>query len=429
MRKMCGRVLAGVLVTGLVLTGCGGGKEPSGGGTAGTETAGADGTGAVSGGSGAGNGSGSVGMDTTGFLMDVLNADIQTADVQKTTKDYTVPTNIFDRLADIQVDDQGVSKIVPSLAEKWDISGDGLEYTFYLQKGVKFQNGNDFTAEDVLYTFERLLTVEGGLNTELLDQVKGAAELMEGTADTLEGVEVVDDYTVKITLKEPFAAFLSCLTAPGLSIYDSEATEAAGDQFGMDPAVTVGTGPFKFAGWNFNDQLVLVKNDDYWRGAPELPGVVIKIIPDTETQTMMFESGELDLLDLDFVTDAADRFLETYPDQIVQGPRVGITYFTMNFNKEPFQDVKVRQAVQMAIDRQAILDALYGGRGQVEHGIYPYGLIGFNEGKTKISYDPEGAKALLEEDGYGSGFNKELAEDASTSDNFNMAMEIIKTMI
>lgn len=429
MRKMFGRVLAGVLVTGLVLTGCGGGKEPSGGGTAGTETAGADGTGAVSGGSGAGNGSGSVGVDTTGFLMDVLNADIQTADVQKTTKDYTVPTNIFDRLADIQVDDQGVSKIVPSLAEKWDISGDGLEYTFYLQKGVKFQNGNDFTAEDVLYTFERLLTVEGGLNTELLDQVKGAAELMEGTADTLEGVEVVDDYTVKITLKEPFAAFLSCLTAPGLSIYDSEATEAAGDQFGMDPAVTVGTGPFKFAGWNFNDQLVLMKNDDYWRGAPELPGVVIKIIPDTETQTMMFESGELDLLDLDFVTDAADRFLETYPDQIVQGPRVGITYFTMNFNKEPFQDVKVRQAVQMAIDRQAILDALYGGRGQVEHGIYPYGLIGFNEGQTKISYDPEGAKALLEEAGYGSGFTMELAADASASDTVTMALEIIKEQL
>jgi len=191
----------------------------------------------------------------------------------------------------------------------------------------------------------------------------------------------------------------------------------------------VGTGPFKFAGWNFNDQLVLVKNDDYWRGAPELPGVVIKIIPDTETQTMMFESGELDLLDLDFVTDAADRFLETYPDQIVQGPRVGITYFTMNFNKEPFQDVKVRQAVQMAIDRQAILDALYGGRGQVEHGIYPYGLIGFNEGQTKISYDPEGAKALLEEAGYGSGFTMELAADASASDTVTMALEIIKEQL
>ena len=106
----------------------------------------------------------------------MLNADIQTVDVQKTSKDYAVPMNVFDRLVEIEVDGQGNSKIVPSLAKDWDISGDGLEYTFHLRDDVKFQNGNDFTAEDVLYTFERLLTVEGGVNTELLDQVKGAAD-------------------------------------------------------------------------------------------------------------------------------------------------------------------------------------------------------------------------------------------------------------
>ena len=423
MKRKLSLILAGTLAFGLALTGCGGGAS-QGNEAGGESSASASGAGETSGSAGTASGT-----DTAGFMMDVLNADIQTADVQKTSKDYTVPTNIYDRLVEIEVDDQGASKIVPSLAENWDISGDGLEYTFHLRQGVKFQTGNDFTAEDVSYTFTRLLTVEGGVNTELLDQVKGAAELIEGSADTLEGVEVVDDYTVKVTLKEPFAAFLSCLTAPGLSIYDSEATEAAGDQFGMDPAVTVGTGPFKFVGWTFNDQLVLERNEDYWRGAPQLPGVVIKIIPDTETQTMMFENGELDLLDLDFVTDAADRFLETYPDQIVQGPRVGITYFTMNFNIEPFQEVKVRRAVQMAIDRQAILDALYGGRGQVEHGIYPFGLIGFHDGKSKISYDPEGAKALLEEAGYGSGFTMELAADASASDTVTMALEIIKEQL
>lgn len=424
MKKKLSLALASVMTLGLILSGCGGNNTSSGsGGGDGSVPAADDTTAAET------TASGDTGVDTTGFMIDVLNADIQTADVQKTSKDYTLPQNIYDRLLEIEVDDAGVSKIVPSLAEDWDISADGLEYTFHLRQDVKFQNGNDFTAEDVVYTFHRLLTVENGVNTELLDQVKGAAEVIEGSADTLEGVEMVDDYTVKITLKEPFAAFLSCLTAPGLSIYDSEATEAAGDQFGMDPAVTVGTGPFCFAGWTFNDQLVLVKNEDYWKGAPELPGVVIKIIPDTETQTMMFESGELDLLDLDFVTDAADRFLETYPEQIVQGPRVGITYFTMNFAIEPFQDLKVRQAVQMAIDRQAILDALYGGRGQVEHGIYPYGLIGFNEGQTKISYDPEKAKALLAEAGYPDGFTMELAADASASDTVTMALEIIKEQL
>ncbi|MCI9105646.1 MAG: hypothetical protein HFG57_06750, partial [Lachnospiraceae bacterium] len=128
-------------------------------------------------------------------MIDVLNADIQTADVQKTTKDYTLPQNIYDRLLDIEVEDGGVSKIVPSLAEDWEISGDGLEYTFHLRQGVKFHNGNDFTADDVVYTFHRLLTVENGVNTELLDQVKGAAEVIEGSADTLEGVEKIDDYT------------------------------------------------------------------------------------------------------------------------------------------------------------------------------------------------------------------------------------------
>lgn len=424
MKKKLSLALASVMTLGLILSGCGGNNTSSGsGGGDGSVPAADDTTASET------TASGDTGVDTTGFMIDVLNADIQTADVQKTSKDYTLPQNIYDRLLEIEVDDAGVSKIVPSLAEDWDISADGLEYTFHLRQDVKFQNGNDFTAEDVVYTFHRLLTVENGVNTELLDQVKGAAEVIEGSTDTLEGVEMADDYTVKITLKEPFAAFLSCLTAPGLSIYDSEATEAAGDQFGMDPAVTIGTGPFRFVGWTFNDQLVLVKNEDYWKGAPELPGVVIKIIPDTETQTMMFESGELDLLDLDFVTDAADRFLETYPEQIVQGPRVGITYFTMNFAIEPFQDLKVRQAVQMAIDRQAILDALYGGRGQVEHGIYPYGLIGFNEGQTKISYDPEKAKALLAEAGYPDGFTMELAADASASDTVTMALEIIKEQL
>ena len=417
MKKKISLMLAAALTAGLALTGCGGSKtSDTTDNTAGAES---ESTAETKG----------VDVDTTGYLIAALNADIQTADVQKTSKDYEVPFNIFDRLVDVEVDADGNSKIVPSLAESWDISDDGLEYTFHLRQGVKFHSGNDFTAEDVAYTFHRMLTVEGGVNTEFIDQIKGADELLAGETDTLEGVEVVDDYTIKVTLKEPFAGFLASISSPGVSIYDSEATEAAGDQFGMDPAVTVGTGPFEFASWSFNNQLVLTRNEDYWKGASGLPGVVIKIIPDTETQSMMFESGELDILDLDYAADSVDRFTETYPDQIVQGPRVGIVYFTMNFNKEPFQDVRVRKAVQMSIDRQAILDALYGGRGQVEQGIFPHGLIGFNPDQEEIKYDPEAAKALLAEAGYADGFDMEIAADSSASDTMTMALEIVSDQL
>ena len=417
MKKKISLMLAAALTAGLALTGCGGSKtSDTTDNTAGAEN---ESTAEVKG----------VDVDTTGYLVAALNADIQTADVQKTSKDYEVPFNIFDRLVDVEVGTDGNSKIVPSLAESWDISDDGLEYTFHLRQGVKFHNGNDFTAEDVAYTFHRMLTVEGGVNTEFIDQIKGADELLAGETDTLEGVEVVDDYTIKVTLKEPFAGFLASISSPGVSIYDSEATEAAGDQFGMDPAVTVGTGPFEFSSWSFNNQLVLTRNEDYWKGASGLPGVVIKIIPDTETQSMMFESDELDILDLDYAADSVDRFTETYPDQIVQGPRVGIVYFTMNFNKEPFQDVRVRKAVQMSIDRQAILDALYGGRGQVEQGIFPHGLIGFNPDQEEIKYDPEAAKALLAEAGYADGFDMEIAADSSASDTMTMALEIVSDQL
>lgn len=368
-------------------------------------------------------------VDTTGFIRTCLVADIQTADVHKTSKDYEVPLNIYDRLVDVEVEADGSTKIVGNLAESWDVSSDGLVYTFHLRQGVKYHNDADFTADDVKYSFERMLTVTGGTNSEFVDQILGATELFNGEAEELEGVKVLDDYTVEVTLREPYAGFLACLSSSGVAIYDRESTEEAGDQFGLDPSVTFGTGPFKFASWTLNDELVLVRNDNYWKGAPTLPGIVIKIVPDVQTQTMMFENGELDIVDLDYARDSIDHFQATYPDQIVGGPRVGITYFTMNENIEPFADVKVRKAVQMAIDRQAILDSLYGGRGQLENGIFPQGLIGHNTNIPAIEYNPEEAKKLLEEAGYGDGFTMEIAADSSASDTVTMALQVIKDQL
>ena len=421
MRKRFRLILAAAAAASLLLSGCGGSTSGDGS-DAQTEQAGnAEGTESA--------GSTSSGTDTSGFLVVPLVADIQTADVHKTTEDYEIPLNLDVRLVDIEVKEDGSSEIVPSLAESWEISGDALTYTFHLRQGVKFHNGEELTADDVEYSFTRQLSVEGAVNTDFLAQIKGASQLLEGTADQLEGFETVDDYTFTITLSEPYAGFLACLSTPGCSIYNREATEAAGDQFGLDPSVTVGTGPFRLTDWTINDQLVLTRYEDYWKGPSELPGVVIRIVPDTETQRMMFESGELDVVDLDYLPDAVDDFTTRYPDQIVSGPRVGTTYFTMNQNIEPFQDVRVRKAVQMAIDRQAILDALYGGRGQVENGIYPHGLYGFNSSLPEITYDPEEAKALLAEAGYANGFEMQIAADSSASDATNQALEIIQAQL
>lgn len=370
------------------------------------------------------------GVDTTNFLK-IVEATPDTVDTQCTTDYYTVGMNIFDRLVEVQANGDGTSQIVPSLAKNWDISDDGLTYTFYLEEGVKYSNGADFTASDVLYTIKRMLTNPKAVNGDIYDMIVGAEELAAGTADTISGVEIVDDYTIKMTLTQPYAAFLACLTTPGASMLDEETTEAAGDQFGIDPAVTIGTGPFIFDSWEFNAQMVLVANPDCWSGAPACEGIVMMDIPDEATQRMMFENGELDLLDLDNAASQADYFLnnEAYTDQIVSGTRVGTYYIALNELHEALSNVKVRQALQHAIDRQAILDALYGGRGTVENGIFATGLIGHNNDLPELAYDVELAKELLAQGGYPDGFEMELCYSSDSGQITKDLLEIVSAQL
>ena len=360
-------------------------------------------------------------LDTTNFLK-IADDNPDTTDPHCTSEYYTVAMNVFDRLVEVQAHDDGTSEIVPSLAKDWEISDDGLEYTFYLEEGIKYSNGADMTASDVLYSFTRLLTYEKAINDDVVDMIVGAQALMEGTAETLEGFEIIDDYTFKITLEQPYAAFLAGLTTPGASILDEETTEAAGEQFGIDPALTIGTGPFIFYEWTFNSQIILIANENCWSGAPACEGIVMKFIDDQDTMRMMFENGELDILDLDNAPSQADYFLDNpdYADNIVSGMRVGIYYIALNEAFEPLDNVLVRKALQCSVDRQAILDALYGGRGQVQNGIFPVGLIGYNPDLPEIEYDVERAKELLAEAGYADGFDLTFTissdADATTKD-------------
>lgn len=367
-------------------------------------------------------------LSSDNIVRTAIKSDIQTIDMHKTSNNYMVPLNVFDRLVEVEVKD-GKSEIVPSLAKSWDISEDGKTYILHLMEGVKFHNGEDFKADDVVYSLNRIVTVQGAVNSGFVSQIEGFDELTNGVATELSGVKAIDDYTIEIKLKEPYAGFMASLAAAPVSILDEKTTTMAGDKFGIEPEFTVGTGPFKLKEWKLNEGIELVKNENYWKEAPKIDGVEIKVVPDTETQNIMYRNGELDILDLDYMVDYIPTYKQEFKDNLVFVPRVGITYFTFNENIEPLNNVNIRKALSMAIDRQAIVDSMYNGTASIENGIFPKGLIGHNENIEAIEYNTEKAKEILAAEGYPNGFDMEIAIDSASSDTTKSVLEIISEQL
>lgn len=370
--------------------------------------------------------------DDGSTLKVAYGADITTMDVQITSKDYSIPLNIYDRLFEITLKPDGTTELANSLCESYTVSEDGLVYTFKLREGVQFSNGESLTASDVLYTFVRNLTVDQGVNYDFVNAILGAEALYNGETDVLEGFEIIDDYNFKITLAAPFGGFVYQLATPACSIYDETSTEAAGDAFGIDPSVTIGSGPYMVESWTVNSSIILTTNPNYWGEEPSAKRVEISIIPDANTMNMAYQNGELDIIDLDKLDSSIveSTYKTQYADKLVSVNRVGISYFTLNENIAPFDDVRVRKAMQMAINRQELLDVVYGGNGNVEDGIFPRGLLTHNADlEGTIAYDPEGAKALLAEAGYADGFEMELSLDSSSNDSVSMIYQIIQQQL
>jgi ABC-type transport system substrate-binding protein len=362
-----------------------------------------------------------------------MNYDWESCDPQMTTADYTVPLNIFDRLVEIAVVGDGVSEIVPGLATEWSVSPDGLVYNFKLREDVKFHNGEVFKADDVKYTFERALLPEtAARNTDAFTPILGAMDMLENGATELKGFEIVSDNEINITLEDAYAPFLANLATPAGSIFNRKACTEAGKQHGIDPfPVTVGTGPYKLEEWVLNDHSLITAFDDYWNGRPKHGGVRFQTIMDSDTYRMMFESDELDELDFDNARTLIPYFTDNaqWKDNIVSGNRVGVYYYSMNQNIEPFGDVRVRKAFQRAIDRQSILDGpLYAGAGFVHSGILAKGLIGYNPDLPVIPYDPEEAMNLITEAGYPDGFDMQITQ-TTESPNTLALNELVQAML
>ena len=364
-----------------------------------------------------------------GLLRTAVLYDISTMDVAGTTDNYLIPMNVFDRLFETRMVD-GTAAVVNSLCEDYSVSEDGLTYEFTLKDGVVFSNGNALTASDIQYTFERLLILNKE-NTDIPLEVAGSEAVVNGEAEHLEGFQVTDDTHFSITLSAPNAGFTAELSAPAMSVVDAETMEEV-QNFGIEPADTIGTGPYIVTEWVSNDHYTLEYNDKYWGEEPSVKKLIVKVIPDANTQNLMFQNGELDLIDLQNLDTAVVEasYKTTYADQIVSTPKVGLTYLLMNENNEYLKDVNVRKAIGMAIDVDGIIAGLFGGDAIRENGIIPTGIWGHNDNLEGFTYDPDAARELLKEAGYEDGdISFELSMDSAASGNIQLVYQTISQML
>ncbi len=312
---------------------------------------------------------------------------------------FKVTKNIFDTLVNFGEQD---TEIEPGLASEYSASEDGLTYTFQLEEGVTFHDGTEFNAEAVVANFDRWAAGDA-------DQYPYYGSMFGGFGDeeghVIESVEATGDYEVTMTLKRPMAPFLKNLAMSPFGIASPTAFEEMGEAFGDNP---VGTGPFEFVEWKRNDTVRIEKFDDYWvEGEPKLDEVVFRAIPDNSGRLNALLAGEIDLADGINPSDA--ETIESNEElQLYERPSMNVGYLGLTTTREPFDDPKVRQAMNHAIDRQAIVDAFFEGRGEVAKNPLPPVISGYNDAIEGYDYDPEKAKALLEEAGLGDGFEMEL---------------------
>ncbi|WP_300068288.1 ABC transporter substrate-binding protein [uncultured Ruegeria sp.] len=299
--------------------------------------------------------------------------------------DFRILMNVYDGLVRYK---DGTLEVEPSLATSWDISDDGTVYTFTLRDGVTFHDGSAFNADAVKFNFDRMLDENHPYHNT------GPFPL-SFFFSAVENVEVVDDLTVRFTLNAPYAPFLSNLAYPTGLIVSPTAVEQHGAEFGRNPS---GTGAFKFAEWRSNEAVVIEANADYWDGAPELQAVVFRPITDANTRTAEMLAGGIDLM-VEVPPVALSEFQgETYTVHEQAGPHVW--FLILNAKEGPFADVRVRQAANYAINKEAIVNDVLEGTAAVAAGPTPPAFAwAYNESLEPYPYDPDKARELLAEAG------------------------------
>jgi peptide/nickel transport system substrate-binding protein len=293
------------------------------------------------------------------------------------------------------------TKVIPWLAESWD-SADGLTWVFHLRKGVKFHDGTDFNATAVKWNFDRWMDKDNafrfGRTFEYWD-----TEFGENTK--VNEVKVIDDNTFSLTLAQPSAVILAKLSLASFGIASPKAIQDEGDKYGTAAGSAVGTGPFIFKEWVPNDKITLVANTNWWGDGPKLDALIFRSIPDNSARLAELLAGTINQADLaqtDFPAARADANVKEY-----QTPSLGVGYIAFQQCTKPFDNLKVRQAVAMAINRDALVKNFYAEGDQIASGFQPPAIMGSKPTLT-IDYSAEKAKALLADAGFPDGFSTQF---------------------
>jgi len=315
-------------------------------------------------------------------------ANITSLDLQNARGDVGLAMQQLSYNGLVEYDKDGL--VVPSIAEDWDISDDGLEYTFYIRKGIKFHNGRELTAEDVRWSYERYMMPEVGFP-------------FGARFAPIQNMEVVDDYTIIITIDEPYGAFLAGLGSGLRGIVAKEAyTEDDVPEFKGEP---IGTGPYKFVDWDPDNYYEIEAFEDYWAGEPDVKSIVFQVIPDTTTRVTALKTGSADLILMPSFTDIVaynENPEEGYTLTTVPGTQSAVLQLAMDWTKPPFDDQRVRKAFQLAINPEDINKILFEELGTVATGLFPEGTYWYTD-IEKPEQDFEEAKRLLAEAGYPDG--------------------------
>jgi len=308
---------------------------------------------------------------------------------------------IFNRLVEFE---RGTTKIVPALAESWEVAGDGLAYTFKLRKGVKFHStkgftpSRDFNADDVLYSFNRQLKPDHPYH-----KVSGGAyEYFNGMGmpDLLKSVDKVDDYTVRFRLNKPEAPFIANMGMDFASILSAEYADQmskAGTPENVD-LNPVGTGPFQLVAYQKDAVIRYKAHPDYWDGKAKIDKLIYAITPDPSVRYQKLKAGECHVMP--YPNPADIEAMRGDPDlKMHEQEGLNVGYLAFNTEKAPFTDKRVRQALNMAVDKSAIIDVVFQGAGKAAKNPIPPTIWSYDESTKDYPYDPAKARALLAEAG------------------------------